>query len=503
MTKLPIALPQQWEIEPSARCGDTQIHIQGQDSTTEMIPLLQISTIVLAYKFLVTQIQASRVKQPLMETVQEHENPYDKPLRNFLPDSYLEWYQNIVQRANRLKRDRGEKTFPEDHKFGFTYPQLRAEGALDIPPQTPLLSSLHNPVHPLFHINQFTNASQNYFHNIYWQIYPAFQLATLFLQNRACGRFWSIIMHGDVEDCVCELSKPKKSHKIIRERGFPNWYPDHQVHWNSALTALAEKEDFGLVFQHSHQGRVDWWGHGPEDSNRILLQEDFLRGAMRIHNMLMCGTEKKQQEAQAMNYRLVFFLAVILTHEVIHLVSRNWHTSEPYVEFGSKHFECDLGDAWEIHLFGGKVRPISAFADTRAGLFTECTTSSPQKKLPAGDDAAIEEASKQPFAQIWAVPMYYILSVQTHNSWFTGHAMAKCDKASFFKIPREPGLRQDALNCLQVEVDLPAPNQPQAASTAKGKRQLAEEAGESSSHASRSKTAAKRKSGRAASTASS
>ena len=350
---------------------------------------------------------------------------------------------SLLTETNKLKRKKGDRTkLVEDYTFGFTQSQLLSSSMLTFPRDAvELIPNLQIAPHALFALERFTYSSQDWFADMHSQLTPAFQLATLFLTHSSSDAFWHAILFQTPRPCRARHCSSRWEHNTLRCNLATRLNLPQRAELSTKLDELAQS---GLQFQFASHGRdrsKAIWGLAVFEQNVIWLQEDFLRAAASLHDPTSEATPEEKRAQSAARFRFYILMAATLAHEIIHMIWRreNRDLVEPHLLQGGEDLWCELGEAWEIFVFGGKLEPVSRYADCRFGLTIRRRANHDiEGKLKP------EVAANYDFDAFTAVPMALVWDLLQQETW-------EANPSQSLKVSEENITRRGYCGLVRVE----------------------------------------------------
>jgi len=337
--------------------------------------------------------------------------------------------------------------------FGFKAEELISAKALSLDHRPIRPNNLEVPIHPLFHLDHWNNTPDD----IYEFLEPALRLATMFLSQERCMRWWCIMLLGEREPDMSEIANFARPAQRIRAP-----VPITPGNSLTAIEYLREKgeevvegEGHLLSFRfgenlHLSRGRgpafaftsplntwegplpilTTWMNHYSEKKMHravVGLHGDYYRQACKLRDLKFPDENQK--------LRFYFLFAVNLCHEVAHTVESAdlyhggdlpYFVPEPFIGNMSVR---ESGYMWEKFTFGGRILPINDDLSCKYGLFTQAWPCPP------------EERDWQ--NTLYSIPMDWIEKIQQQEFWddnediLTGETQQELEE--FLYPPRTSG----------------------------------------------------------------
>ena len=339
-------------------------------------------------------------------------------------DAKHAWEANPDMNSHLWLTNSGERVH-----YGFRGEELITAKALSLDYRPIKPNNLDIDIHPLLRLDHWNNTPDD----IYEVLKPALRLATMFLSNERCMRWWSCMLLGEREPDISGtmlLGQPVqrikapvpitpgnsfKAIEYLREKG------EDVVEGEGHLISFRFRDDlwhpfpegarvcFGIT---SHIG--SWEGPLPLERKwtEIFTKKKMNRAIVRLHAdfyVEACKLRDLKYPDENQKLRFYLFFAVILCHEIAHAIEVTdiFHGSdipffvpEPFV--GNIRAR-ESGNVWEKFTFGGRLWPINGDMSCKYGL---CTQSWP---CPPED--------REWQNTLYSIPMDWIEKIQQQSFW--------------------------------------------------------------------------------------
>lgn len=363
-------------------------------------------------------------------------------------DAKHQWEANPEMNNRFWLTNSGERVH-----FGFKGEGLISAKALSLEYRPIRPNNLEVPIHPLFQLDHWNNTPDD----IYEFLKPALRLATMFLSQERCMRWWCTMLLGEREPDMSDIHKFGRPAQRIRA--------PVPITPGNALTAIeylwekgeevVEGEGHLLSFRFGENLHLSW-GRGPAFAYTCPL--DTWEGPLPTHKTWMDHYSKKKMHRAVVGLhgdyykqacklrdlkfpdenqklRFYFLFAVSLCHEVAHTVESAdlYHGSdtpyfvpEPYVEDMSVR---ESGCMWEKFTFGGRIFPVNDDVSCRYGLYTQAWPCPPGERDWQNT--------------LYSIPMDWIEKIQQQEFWddhadiLTGETQRELER--FLYPPRTSG----------------------------------------------------------------
>jgi len=311
--------------------------------------------------------------------------------------------------------------------FGFKGEELISAKALALDYRPIKPNNLDVPIHPLFQLDHWNNTPDD----VYRVLKPALRLATMFLRQERCMRWWSIMLLGEREPEI--LGAERSWHPAQRIKAPVSITPGNSF---QAIEYLHEKGE-DVVEGEGHlvsfrfiekltdcSGKGSYYGYtkkvGAWEGSLPLEQEwmdhfskkKMHRTIVKLHGDFYneaCKLRALRFPDENQKLRFYLFFAVTLCHEVAHAIEQAdvhhgkdtpYFVPEPFV---GDMWERESGNMWEKFTFGGKIWPINCDMSCKYGLSTQAWP------CPPGD--------RDWQNTIYSIPMDWIEKIQQQGFW--------------------------------------------------------------------------------------
>jgi len=323
-----------------------------------------------------------------------------------------------------------QRNAPKQCQRGFDAVQILKKHAVGFGENIGSVScDLEVPIHPMLREENFHDCP-GYIYDI---LKPGLRLCTLLLTHRSTSSFWHTLLYGERTTTAHHGAR-----RIINDVA---WTPLHAEKYAAMLQSFADSlhfhfglfptpkhtTEYSYASMHPIKDHLVGWQPKPGEPcrrSRIRLHTDFYTTARKL------GKLRNPDEAQVLRFN--FFFAVNLAHELAHFLwMSSWDTSrmdiysfnaeilaidsqpEPYF---NDHSFNELGAAFEVKVFGGRIEPISCRVDCLYGI---TTSDHPKHKTTT--------------RTFYTVPMDYIAKMQQQSTWDQDYAGSDW---KVFHIPR-------------------------------------------------------------------
>lgn len=235
-------------------------------------------------------------------------------------------FYNLKQefkKYNKRKREQGflSRSSIAKIRYGFVPEEVLSSG-LSLKDCKP--SNLSNDIHPLLHHSRFDNCPGD----IYDELRPGLRLATMFLTQPICSQFWLTLANGErktdshltsVNRFKCQrivnnvpMTKQNTANVIEYIRQFDK---TNMIHWSFQHDLMIGGE---LMY-----GVTKWVCDNHHELPRGQ-QDTPVRQHIRIHADMHTAASKLSKlryPDTAQKLRFSFFVAILICHELVRLVS--------------------------------------------------------------------------------------------------------------------------------------------------------------------------------------
>ena len=359
----------------------------------------------------------------------------------------------------------------EKEQLGFDPVQVLKKHAIQFQEtSTPKVCTLNNPIHPIFSAENFHGCPAA----IYSALAPGMRLASLLLTHKSTASFWHTLKFGQRESVF-------RDHDwSIWIRTAVPWSAENDKRWRAYLGEVSKQihitfalwpteKDHGVwAYGTMHPVRDYKRGYLAPSSDSLSAQPrtsasrssapapaGYRPGRLNLH-MDFYTTAKRlsllrtADAAQVLRFNA--FVAVNLCHELAHYVEMGdparVAVAEPFAgakgSMGPEAFFLgfpwrEMGAAFESHVFGACVQPVSCRTDCLYGL---CAyehggdgASAAGASSRAGGRATVPSGRLGCGVQtFWTVPMAYVARIQQKENW---EMYAEEGDAEWLRIPRE------------------------------------------------------------------
>ena len=388
--------------------------------------------------FMTRLMSGRRPSKAVSETDDEDEEMLDA-LTKQMKSSGQSALETVIEEESDMEESKeGQSQTPRGNDHGretirgFDAVQVLKKHAIGLDDlSVPAVNNLDCAIHPIFRLDNFHDCPQY----IYDILKPGLRLCTLFMTHRATSSFWHTLTFGDRISTANPLIK-----RIIKD---VPWSAQRADEYAAKLQSFADSLHFhfGLFPTPKHTMQYSYASMHPIKDHLVGWQakpgEPCRRSRIRIHTDFYTTARKlsklrTRDEAQVLRFN--FFFAVNLAHELAHFLwMSSWSTKrvdvyssgaevlgvewdlEPY--FNEQEFS-ELGAAFEVKVFGGRVEPICCRSDCAYGL---TTSDQPNDTHP------------HTTRTFYTIPMDYIAKMQQQSTWDQDHSGSDW---KVFHIPR-------------------------------------------------------------------
>ncbi|MCJ1248372.1 hypothetical protein MMC30_005589 [Trapelia coarctata] len=316
----------------------------------------------------------------------------------------------------------------EQVHFGFKGEELVAAKALALDYRPIKPNNLDGPIHPIFRLYNWNNTPDD----IYEVLKPGLRLATMFLSQERCMRWWSTILLGQREPDILGAQRtwhPAQRIKVpvpitpgnsfqaieyLHEKGEDVVKGEGHLLSFRFNDKLAECGLNGLAIYGYTKKVGPWEGLLPTEKEWMdhFSKKKMHRTIVRLHGDFYreaCKLQALKYPDENQKLRFYLFFAVCLCHEVAHAIEQAdvYHGNDtPYFvpePFIGDLWERESGNFWEKFTFGGIIRPINFDMSCKYGL---CTQEWPGR--PGESDWE---------STIYSIPMDWIEKIQQQEFW--------------------------------------------------------------------------------------
>ena len=341
-----------------------------------------------------------------------------------------------------VKRKRQEGLLPKAlgndwrNGGGFKPQEIISSNAVSLPDCRG--SNLNNKIHPLLQRSHWDNTPDA----IYDQLVPALRLATQFLTQPICMKFWVTVALGGRSDDAEMASKYGKRCQRISSH-----VPLTPINTTEIIKHLHELGDANIIHfafkekLHQETGGGVWATSGPicdylgvrHHSKAPKLTRSIIRFHADHYIIAKKLSQLKYPEV-SQQLRFSFFFASLVMHELAHSIEGAYirMRNEQWAEFQRSRTylepfwldwqrppEC--GKAWEATLFGGEIQPVNNRVDGSHGV-SVCDWP------PRGTR---EDEERRTW---YTVPMSYIEGLFQRSTWEKSYDLEK--DGNVFFVPR-------------------------------------------------------------------